>query len=259
MPATVRSKFGAATLGIVMLGSVSAAANEETNLPEPATPQSGMILLAPLVGFDRNELTFQAGPPGTPPVTTADTDWEYGFYSMYVSPRFVLNNVLFFAHANDADIWGDVAYANVYGDPQSAVTWNLGGGYLWHRISTDQMDIRITQPMVKVGALLRWPQMHATLNPFVGYAWQTISMPQGDENTKSVLYGVAADWRWRMFYATAKYYLEDNRNNGRQYNVLRVVGSLNLSRSTALMGRIEYMEHSTGTDTSVLLGPAFVF
>jgi len=238
-------------LGVTMFCSMAPAFGQ-------GRPHEGMVLVAPLVGWNRNELRIQ-GPPGMPPATLTETAAEYGVFAMYFSPRVVANNMLFFTHVNDADVWGDFAFLNVYGAPEARCTWNAGAGYLWHRISPDIADIEITVPMVKAGLVVRVPGVKLMLNPYLAYAWEKVDTDFGDEETESVLYGLSARWRWRMVRLTLKYYLEDNRDRDEQYNTLRARATVALRRNMGISARLEHMEHSVSDNTSFLIGPGFIF
>ncbi|MBN1673294.1 MAG: hypothetical protein JXR37_19770 [Kiritimatiellae bacterium] len=215
------------------------------------------LLLSPLVGWDRNELTVPAGRGMT--VTMKDTAAEYGLFALFVHPRVAVNNMLFYTDPNDAEVTGDMLFVNVYGDPRRRVTWNAGVGYLWHAIETDALDITISVPMLKAGAVLRWRKPCVSLNPYLAYTWDSTETDFGDENTESVLYGLTAAWRWRMLGVTLKYYLDDNQDRNEQYNVLRARAHAFLSETFGMVVRAEYMEHSVTTDTSFLIGPAVRF
>lgn len=236
---------------------------------EDAAPRdmTSAFLVAPLVGADRNEVDVRQGPPGTPAQTLTDTSPEYGLFLMYANPRLVVNDTLFNTDVNHTEVWGNIATLNVYGDPAAKVTWHLGASYLWHELDGDPADLRITEPLAKVGLVFRVPAWRLSVNPYLGYGWQTVETTvttpgmtvETTEHTESVVYGVSAYWRWRMLYANAKYYLEDNRDRDEQYDVFRFWATAMFNRSVGLLGRFEYSETAGSTDTSVLFGPVYVF
>jgi len=78
------------------------------------------FLMAPLYGWDRNELTME-GPPGQTSVLT-DTAPEYGLFTMIMHPRFVLNNTVFFLEPNDTEVTGDMLFLNLYGSKEDRLT-----------------------------------------------------------------------------------------------------------------------------------------
>jgi hypothetical protein len=237
-------------------------------MAEDASPKTmnSAFLVSPLAGPVRSEVEMQ-GPPGTPSRTLKDDSTEYGLFLMYANPRVVVNNTIFNTDVNDSKVWGNIATLNLYGDPAAKMTWYLGGGYLWHSIEGDIVDITISEPLAKAGVIVRVPSWHLSINPYVGYGWQnvatTIDTPrmtvEQTERTESVLYGVSAYWRWRMLYANAKYYLEDNRARDEQNNVFRLWATAMFTKSAGIMARFEYSEQRSSTDTSALFGPVFVF
>ena len=250
--------------------------SEELDIHSPEYMQSahsnGLFLVSPMIGW--NENTIEDRVTGK---DVTDGGWEYGLFSLYATPRFAANNMLFFTSANSADVWGDFLFLNFYGDPEASVTWNLGAGHLWHRISTDdpfaKLDVDVYVPLVKAGVLVRIKPLNITLNPYLAYSWENTytegNVYQGPFlgwqpvdtscHTESVLYGLTCKWHWRMAHLTAKYYLEDNLDLNEYYHVARVRGTFMFNRDIGITARVEYMEHSTSEDLSVLVGPTFLF
>jgi len=229
-------------------------------------PMNSAFLVSPLMGPVRSEVKMQ-GPPGTPSKTLKDDSTEYGLFLMYANPRVVVNNTVFNTDVNDSKVRGNIATLNFHGDPAAKMTWYLGGGYLWHTIDGDTVDVTISEPLAKAGLLFRVPAWHLSINPYVGYGWQNVETAintprmtlEQTERTESMLYGVSAYWRWRMLYANAKYYLEDNHDHDEQNNVFRVWATAMFSKSAGIMARFEYSEQLSSTDTSALFGPVFIF
>lgn len=263
----MRNRIIVLLFGILLASpAVALPAEDET------APRDEAWIVSPVVGCNRNELETPQG-PGRPTMTLTDTGAEYGIFAMYASPRLVVNNILFFTRVNDADVWGDIAYVNVYGDPAASLTWNVGGGYVWHKVDSDSIGVDVSEPLAKAGVLIRCPSFNLTLNPFLGYEWEQIdiSIPamtgshgsmgpsHTNQNTEAVLYGMSASWRWRMLQANVKYYLADNRDLDKSFNVVRFWCSAMFSRNAGLLARFEYMEQTIGSDTSVVVGPVFMF
>jgi len=215
------------------------------------------LMVSPVFGWDRNELR-EHGPRG---VTTSHTDTapEYGVFLLLSHPNFALNDFLFFSRVNDADIAGNLLFANCYGPRSAKVTWNVGGGYLYHRIRPDGEDIRIDVPMAKAGPLLRITALGLTLNPYLGYSWEAIDTRHGNEDNEYYLYGLSASWRWRMLAASANYYYQDRRDGGKDYQTLHCRMIVLLSQHWSLGTRLDYMEHPSTRDTSILAGPSYIF
>jgi hypothetical protein len=211
------------------------------------------LVISPLLGINHSKLKSSR----TPDVT--DTQMEYGLFALYASDHVVLNNMLFFTTASNSDISGNFFFANFYGDPEDKYTWNLGGGYLWHEINSEATDVTITVPMAKAGLVRRFKEINFSLNPYIAYAWESVNTTRGDSSSEALLYGISANWRWRMLHLTGKYYLEDKIDSNDYYNVARFRALFSLSEKFGIAARFEYMEHSTIDNTSILIGPAFVF
>lgn len=234
---------------------------EETPAEKPA---AWRWVVTPLAGADRNELS-RTTPAGT--VTQTDTGPEYGLYFMGAHPNFVLNNFFFYADVNDSDVWGNLTYFNYYADAKAALTWNAGAGYLYHKIETPGPEILVNMPMVKAGPVFRIAPWHVSLNPYVGYAWETVensmSGPHGSFRTEtdndSMLYGLTLNWRWRMLEAGFNYYYQDSLELDENFNVLRARLTGMITRDWGINARLDYSEHSTSKDRSILVGPVFMF
>lgn len=235
----------------------SPAAEEEAVLKRPFHDR-GFFVVSPLAGWNRNELKIPPHGP-MPGMTLTDTEPEYGLFTMYAHPRFVVNNFFFVSEGNGADITGDVAWLNVYGRPEATCTWNVGAGYAWLELDMDGNEIDIGVPMVKAGMVVRCSKIHISLNPYLAYAWESVETAFGDEDSESILYGLTARWYWRMLHVTAKYYLQDDLDRNEQYNVVRVRASAFFSDHLGVLARLEYMEQETTDNTAFLLGPALVF
>ncbi len=215
-----------------------------------------MFLASPLAGWNEDKLEV---PSRNGTTVLKDTAGEYGLFLMLQNRRMTVNNTIFYTEPNDARVSGDIFYVNFFGPPERRLTWNVGAGYIWHRVDMDREKITISSPMMKAGLIARDPELHLTVNPYVGYLWEDINTTHADSNYESMLYGIAASWDWRMLHATLKYYLQDNLDTHKQYDVFRAYGFVFMGDRWGLAARFEYMEHTTGTDTSFMFGPAFVF
>jgi len=175
-------------------------------------------------------------------------------------PRFAVNDFLFFTEASgDTDVMGNFFHANFYGDPDAAVTWNIGAGHLYHRIEPQNEDIEISVSMAKVGTVFRLKPWGLTFNPYIGYAWERIDTLHGDTDNDSYLYGLTVDWRWRMVGLNVKYHYQDSQELDDDFNNVHVRLTAGITRHWGAALRFDYMEHATTDDTSVLLGPVYVF
>ena len=227
---------------------------------EYATPERNKImwLASPLIGWNHDDLKQRdrAGQVKT----MSETALEYGLFVMAAHPRFVVNDFLFFTEAaGDTDVLGNFFHANVYGNPEAPVTWNLGAGHLYHKIKPPNEDIDVHVPMAKAGVVLRVKQWDLAFNPYVGYAWERVYTLHGNSDNDSYLYGLTVDWRWRMLALNAKYYFQDSREADEDYNNVHVRFTTGLTQHWGAVLRFDYMEHSTTDDTSLLAGPVFVF
>ena len=128
----------------------------------------------------------------------------YGLFIMMAHPRIVINDYLFYTEPNDADVLGNLFYANLYGDPDAILTWNLGGGRMYHKIKPPQEYISVQVPMVKAGPIVRIKPWGITINHYLGYAWERIETLRSSSNNDSYLYGLTVDWRWRMINLNVK-------------------------------------------------------
>ncbi|MDZ4197702.1 MAG: hypothetical protein U1E27_00290 [Kiritimatiellia bacterium] len=230
---------------------------EDPTATENAQP-AWRIALSPMAGVDRNDLRRPAGPAGT--VTMRDTGPMYGLFGIGIHKNWVFSNFLFFADVNDTDVWGNLFFANYYSAPRSGVAWNFGAGHLYHGINTAHGDITVQVPMVKTGPFFRLPSLNLTMNPYIGYGWERTDTPRGGASEDgTTLYGLTLNWRWRMLEAGVNYYYMDNRDTGEGYHVIRarVIGMLN--PRWGLTGRVDYAEHSTTDDFSILAGPVLLF
>jgi hypothetical protein len=220
-------------------------------------PAGTWFAVSPVVGGDRNELSMP-GPRGTT-TTATDTAPEYGLFAVMAHPNLVINNFVFFSHVNDTDVWGDLLFANYYMNADALVTPNIGAGYLYHSIKPENEDIKVQVPMLKLGPRVRIPALHLTLSPYLGYAWERIATQHGDQDNDSYLYGAAASWRWRMLDVNVNYYYQDGQEITKDFQTVRGRFIAYLNRSWGVMARVDYMEHMSTKDTSVLFGPVAVF
>ena len=227
-------------------------------MPHPAPAW----IVSPLFGWAENDNSSSGHSDGSP---------EYGLFVMYASSRFILNNTVFFTDVNRSEVLGNIASVGFYGDPKAKLTWYLGGSYVWHRIAGDPVLITINEPLGKIGMVWRLPEQHLSITPYIGYALQTVdtevtvSMPGGNVRARSsdrsdiAVYGVSAYWHWRMLGADAKYYLSQDLDHDTFNHHFRVWGVAMFSKQMGLIARFEYEEQNSTRDTSLLLGPAFVF
>lgn len=221
--------------------------------------------VSPMAGWDRNELKLRG--PGGAETTHTDSGPEYGVFALFARPNFVINNFLFFADVNDADVWGDLLFANYYANAKSRLTWNVGAGYLYHEIEPKGVRIVVTDPMVKAGVRLKVPSLHLSLNPYLGYAWERVEVeidtPMGtedvDSDNDSWLYGLTIGYRWRMLEGGVNYYYQDSQNFDEDFQVVRARLSVFVTKTWGVSGRFDYAEHQTTDDTSFLFGPVWVF
>lgn len=242
----------AAALLIVM---AQATAQEE--LPPPGD-QGLMWLVSPLFGYNRDELK-QRDRTGQIQIATKNAP-EYGLFAMAAHPRFVVNDFLFFTEAaGNTDVMGNFFHANLYGDPDAAITWNVGAGHLYHKIEPQNEDIEVSVPMAKAGPVLRAKPWGLTFNPYIGYAWEGIDTLHGDTDNDSYLYGITVDWRWRMIGMNVKYYYQDSQELADDFNNVHVRLTTGLTSHWGAALRFDYMEHATTDDTSILLGPVYIF
>jgi len=217
-----------------------------------------MWLVSPMVGYNHDELK-QRDRTGQIQ-TSSKTAPEYGVFALVAHPRFVVNDFLFFTEASgDTEVMGNFFHANLYGDPDAAVTWNLGAGHLYHKIEPQNEDIEVSVPLAKVGPVFRVKPWGLTFNPYVGYAWERIDTLHGDTDNDSYLYGITVDWRWRMVNLNVKYYYQDSQELDDDFNNVHVRLTTGITRHWGAALRFDYMEHTTTDDTSVLLGPVYVF
>lgn len=216
------------------------------------------FMLSPLIGYNHDKME-RHGERGQVEKATEDA-LEYGLFGIVAHPRFDVTDFLFFTEAaDDTDVMGNFFHANLYGAPEDNVTWNVGGGHLYHKIEPGNQDIEVTVPMCKAGLVVRLRDLGISLNPYVGYAWERVETRHGDVDNDSYMYGISIDWRWRMLGVNAKYYFQDSRDSGDNYHNFRVRATTGITQNIGAVVRFDYMEHSVTDDTSVLFGPVFMF
>lgn len=243
------------------LGAWNPVRAEDANpVPHPASAW----IISPLYGVAQNR-NLNNGQTGSSP--------ESGLFVMYASPRLVINNTTFFTDVNRSEVWGNIASVSLYGDPKADLAWYLGGSYVWHQIEPEDVKMKITihEPLGKVGFVWRIRPMHLSINPYVGYAQQTtvtegsVPTPGGTlkfrerDRSDLAVYGISAYWHWRMLGADAKYYLSQDLDHDTLNNTFRVWATAMFSQHAGILARFEYTEQNTSKDTSLLVGPVFVF
>jgi hypothetical protein len=242
-------------LAALLLASPATYAQDE--LPPPGD-QGVMWIVSPLFGYNRDELK-QRDRTGRVQTSTK-TAPEYGLFAMMAHPRLVVNDFLFFTEAaGDTEVMGNFFHINLYGDPDASVTWNIGAGHLYHKIEPQNEEIEVNVPMAKAGPVLRFRPWRLTFNPYIGYAWERIDTRHGDIDNDSHLYGITMDWRWRMVGLNVKYYRQDSRELDDDFDNVHVRLTTGINRHWGAALRLDYMEHATTDDTSVLLGPVCLF
>ena len=261
-------RFMKRTAAVVAVGGMflsvgSAFAADTAAGPEmvTSTQHRVMWLVSPMAGWDKDELQMPSGPPGSFSTET-DTGPEYGLFLMMIHPNVVLNNFMFYSKVNDADVSGDLFFANYYYSSKAVFTWNVGCGYLYHLIEPAGEHIEVTAPMVKSGPVLRIPSWHLQLNPYLGYEWERVdTLHTTADHNGSYLYGLTLTYHWRMFEAGVNYYYQDSQNltPDEDFKVCRVRGSVFFNKNWGLSARVDYAEHETTKDTSFLIGPVFLF
>ncbi|MDY0094338.1 MAG: hypothetical protein RBT80_16720 [Candidatus Vecturithrix sp.] len=244
-------------IGILMdFGLPQASADED--VPESMSGHGrNVFVVAPLIGVDRN--TLQARGMRGKPIELKDTGPEYGVFALWSTKHFTVNNFVFWADVNNADVFGNVLFANYYYNPESRVTLNLGLGYIYHTIETKLNDITVKTPLPKLGVRIGLPEWGMYLNPYIGWTSEEIETTYGDRTDDAVLYGLTIGWNWRFLGAYLKYYYQDVLDSDDVYHVARFRGNLFLTRRFGITTRFEYMEHSTSDDISFLIGPAVAF
>lgn len=247
---------GAVVLSLLALCEWNPAQAEDAN---PVPHPTSAWIVSPLYGVAKNENLDNGQTDSSP---------ERGLFVMYASPRFIVNNTTFFTDVNRSDVWGNISSVSFYGDPKADLTWYLGGSYVWHQIKPEDVKMKITinEPLGKVGILWRVRPIHLSINPYIGYAQETTTTESpafmgGNSRDRSDLavYGIMAYWHWRMFGVDAKYYLTQDLDHDTLNNTFRIWGSAMFSQHTGILARFEYTEQNTSKDTSLLVGPVFVF
>lgn len=224
---------------------------------EQEHPSRSMFVVSPVIGSDKN--TLHSRDQRGQPIDLEDTGLEYGLFALYNTAHVTVNNFLFFADVNDADVSGDIFFFNYYYQPEKRITPNLGLGYMYHKIEMDQMEITVKTPLPKIGVRIGVPELGLSLNPYLAYTSEDINTTRGDRTDEALIYGLSLNWRWRFLGADAKYYYQDIRGNNKSYNVFRLDGNLFFTKHVGIVARVDYMEHSTTDDLSFLIGPAFMF
>lgn len=221
-------------------------------------PSEWRFALSPLAGTDRNELRRPTGRTGT--IALSDSGPMYGLFALAVHPNWALSNFFFLADVNQTDVLGNLFFANHYTNPDQPLGWNVGAGHLYHEIRTARGDITVQVPMVKTGPVFRAPALRLTINPYIGHAWERTDVPRVAATEEVAhLFGVTLNWRWRMWEAGVNYYYQQSRETREGSHVARarLIGMFN--RRWGLCARVDYAEHRTTDDFSVLAGPIVLF
>jgi len=242
---------------VLCFGAASGPSAEAAGSAREREAGDTIVTVAPLVGWDRNEMSTPRR--GGQLMTQTDTAPEYGFFFLLVHENLVFTDFAFLTDVNNTDVFGNFAFVNWYGDRQARLTWNVGAGHLYHKIEPENEDITVNVPMVKVGPLFNIPEWCLRVNPYVGYAWERVETLRADVDNDSYLYGITVGWRWRMLAATVKYYYQDSREAEDDYQTVRARAHCMFNDHWGAVLRFDYMEHVTSDDTSVLLGPVYVF
>lgn len=244
---------------LLMFAAVSVAPSLRGEDPSAAkTPPAWRFVVSPMAGADRNVLRRPMGRAGT--VTLRDTGPMYGLFALGLHRNWAFSNFLFFADVNETDVWGNLFFANYYTNPRAPVAWNVGAGHLYHGIQTAGGDITVQAPMVKTGPVFRVPALNLSLNPYIGQGWERTEVPRGGATEeRTILYGLTLNWRWRMLEVGVNYYYQQNRESDAGYHVARarLIGMIN--RRWGLTARVDYAEHRTTDDFSILAGPVVMF
>lgn len=238
---------------------MAAGAEENTSTDAAPTHADNVRLTASLLaGFDRNE--YASPDPHTGQMQVhKDTKGEYGAMLTYISPYVTANDILFYANPNDSRVWGNIFAGSVCGDPEANITWTLGVSYTWHEIEMPGIALRINEPLVRVGPLFRIPSCHLTWNPYVGYAHLAVATTYGSDAWDTRIYGGIVRWDWRMLHAFGQYYLQDNPAQNQVYHVARVSLATFVTKNWGIILRGEYMRQYSSKDTSLMLGPVYLF
>ena len=220
-----------------------------------------LFVLSPVAGLNRNEMTVPT-PMGE--MVLKDTSPEYGIFGMAILGRVIVNDFFFWTRVNDSDVLGNLLHANYYQNIKAPVSWMAGAGWLYHSIDTAHEQIDVNVPIIKAGPTFNVKCLRLMLNPYVGYMGERISTTHGDTDNDSLLYGITVNWRWRMLDAYLKYYYQDSQGDvqGRDIQDFQTVNfrlNVGITRQVGVMIRVDYMEHYSTTDSSVLIGPSFVF
>ena len=231
----------------------------ENSPPSRHSDSDFLVLISPLAGYNRNVMTVRSGPRGQQFTKLTETAPIYGLFLLVGHPRFVVNDYFFYSRPNETEVLGNLLYLNVYGDPAATVTWNLGGGHFYHKIKPHNEDIEVRVPMLKAGPLIRIKPWGITLNPYLGYAWERIETSRANIRNDAFLYGLSFDWRWRMVNLNVKYYYQDSRDGSESYNAVRARFVVGLTRHWGVAMRYDYMEQMTADNSSLMIGPVYVF
>ncbi len=224
----------------------------------PHEDRNGILwTVSPMYGWDRNKLKVPAGPGRT--MTLKDTGPEYGLFGAMVHPNVVVNDYMFYSHVNDSDVFGNLFFANYYADPKKVLSWNAGVGHLYHKIKPEGEEITVNDPMIKAGPLLHPVGRMVMLNPYVGYVWEQVDTLHGDADNDSYLLGITAGCHWRMLEGTVNYYYQISQGMDENFQVCRARLNTYFNAHWGFGVRVDYMEHQTSDDTSVMFGPVAVW
>lgn len=217
-----------------------------------------LFLVSPMFGWDED--TLRGRNQRGERTESKDTGEEYGLFALAATKHFDFSDFVFFTDVNNADVSGNMFYANYYYDPDALITPNIGVGHLYHEIEPANYDVKVRDPMVKLGVRINLLEcLHLVLNPYIAYAWEEIETPHQDLDNDSLLWGLSARWYWHMIHGELKYYYQQSLKGEDNTNTVRGQVHYFFDNNWGIGVRAEYMEHIATDDASILFGPTYVF
>lgn len=213
--------------------------------------------ISPLIGVIRNEADVRR--PDGRIDTQTDTAIKYGLFAMYRQGHWHATNFGFYTSVQDADVWGNLFFANWDAMPRAPLSGILGAGHVYHRIETARGNITVHVPMLKAGP--RWtPRPAFSVHPYAGYAWEYVDTPRSSSTEALPLFGITINSRINRTMLGLQYYYQWGPSSSQQdYQNLRGRVMHPISSQWAALLRIDIMEHAGSDDQSILIGPVLSF
>ncbi len=248
------------SMSLVLSLCGAARGGSAAGVPGGAPPRPGgspVIVISPVVGVARNEVDVRGAGGST--TRRSDTSAQYGLFGLLLYRQIVITDYVFYTEVNDSDVFGNLLFVNGYLDRYAPLTWNAGVGYLYHRIGTPAGTVTVHVPMIKTGPWVNLWRGALSLHPYAGYSWEYVDSVRGSRTDDAILLGLTMRGRWRKTSATLNYYYQLGLGDADDHHTARFRLQHDFTRNWGAIARLDYMEHATSDDQSIMVGPVYTF